>query len=97
MTIKDLNLSFGLQPIFNNISLTIPDGIHLGIVGDNGAGKTTFFKIILNELEPDSGNITFNKKTTIGYLPQVITDELSSGDMLVFDYLLEGRPIKKLE
>lgn len=97
MIIKNLNLSFGIQQIFSSISLTLPDDEHIGIVGDNGAGKTTFLKVILKEIEPDSGSISFNKKDKIAYLPQVITDEIPQTDMLVFDYLLEGRPIAKLE
>lgn len=97
MIIKNLNLSFGIQPIFTSISLNIPDNEKIGIVGDNGAGKTTFLKMILKEIEPDSGTIIFTKKAKMGYLPQVITDEIPNNDMLVFDYLLEGRPISKLE
>ncbi|MCI8567991.1 MAG: ABC-F family ATP-binding cassette domain-containing protein [Bacilli bacterium] len=97
MIIKNLSLSFGIQPIFSSITLTLPNDEHIGIVGDNGAGKTTFLKVILKEIEPDSGTISFNKKVKIAYLPQVITDEIPKSDITVFDYLLEGRPIAKLE
>lgn len=97
MIIKNLSLSFGIQPIFSSITLTLPNDEHIGIVGDNGAGKTTFFKVILKEIEPDKGSISFNKKVKMAYLPQVITDEIPKSDITVFDYLLEGRPIAKLE
>ena len=63
----------------------------------NGAGKSTFFKLVMGKLEPDSGRIIMKPGTRIGFLPQVISDEIPSMDISVFDYLLEGRPIKKLE
>lgn len=97
MVIKHLSLTFGLETIFDDITLTIPDQEKIAITGVNGAGKTTFFKIILKELEPDHGSIYFPKKMRISYLPQTIDDSLSNEDMSVFDYLLKGRPIQKLE
>ncbi|MBQ4030442.1 MAG: ABC-F family ATP-binding cassette domain-containing protein, partial [Bacilli bacterium] len=56
-----------------------------------------FFNLILGKLEPDKGSITFKPGTRIGFLPQVISDEIPDMHISVFDYLLEGRPIKKLE
>ena len=97
MVIKDLSMSFGLQEIFNNVSLQIKDDEKIGIIGVNGAGKSTFFKLILGKLKPDSGKIIFKTGTRIGFLPQVINDEIPSMDISVFDFLLEGRPIKQLE
>ena len=43
MRIKNLTLSFGTQPIFDHIDLYIPEKEHIGLVGVNGAGKSTFF------------------------------------------------------
>jgi len=97
MNIKNLSLSFGFETIFENITIQLPEMKKIGIVGANGAGKTTFFKLLLKQLEPDRGSITFFKKTRISWLPQVITDEVLETEMSVFDYLLEGRPIQKLE
>ncbi len=97
MLIKNLNLSFGINQIFNNIDINIPDDKKIGVVGVNGSGKTTFFKVVLGLQEVDSGNITFFNRPKISYLPQVITDEVPSLDVTVFDYLLDGRPIKRLE
>lgn len=55
MQLKDLCMSFGTQEIFNNITLNIGENEKVGIIGVNGAGKTTFFKIIIGSLEPDHG------------------------------------------
>lgn len=97
MNIENLNMSFGLQTIFDNVSIQINDFEKVGIVGVNGAGKSTLFKIILKELTPDSGTIKIKDNQTLGYLPQVISDNVFSMDISVFDYLLEGRPISKLQ
>lgn len=97
MKIENLSLTFGLQTIFDEVTLILPEQEKIGIVGVNGAGKTTLFKVILNEVEPDHGKITFYHKEKISYLPQVIQDEIPSLDITVFDYLLEARPIEKLQ
>jgi len=97
MVIKDLNLSFGIQCIFDSVNINIPDNKKVGIVGANGSGKTTLFKIILGLQDVDSGNVLFFNKPRISWLPQVITDEVPNLDITVFDYLLEGRPINKLQ
>ena len=97
MNIKNLTMSFGLQEIFDDVTISIKEKEKVGIIGMNGAGKSTFFKLIMGKLEPDSGKIILKPGTRIGFLPQVISDEIPSMDITVFDYLLEGRPIKKLE
>ena len=97
MNIKNLSMSFGLQEIFNDITLHINENEKVGIIGMNGAGKSTFFNLIMGKLEPDKGSITFKSGTRIGFLPQVISDEIPDMHISVFDYLLDGRPIKKLE
>ncbi len=97
MNIKNLSMSFGLQEIFDDVTIQIKDKEKVGIIGMNGAGKSTFFKLIMGKLEPDNGKIILKPGTRIGFLPQVISDEIPSMDISVFDYLLNGRPIKKLE
>ena len=97
MKIENLCMSFGTQIIFDNISFQINNNDKVGIIGVNGAGKSTLFKILLGNLTPDSGTITLNTKINLGYLPQVIMDDASNKEETVFEYLLEGRPIKKLK
>ena len=97
MKIENLCMSFGTQIIFDNISFQINNNDNVGIIGVNGAGKSTLFNILLGNLTPDSGTITLNTKINLGYLPQVIMDDASNKEETVFEYLLEGRPIKKLK
>ncbi len=97
MNIKNLSMSFGIQEVFDDITLHINESEKVGIIGMNGAGKSTFFNLIMGKLEPDKGSISFKSGTRIGFLPQVISDEIPNMHISVFDYLLEGRPIKKLE
>lgn len=101
MEIKDLSLSFGTQQIFKDVNLHIPENEKVGIVGINGAGKTTFFKLILGKEESDNGSVIVKRDARIGWLPQVFEDDLTDADMTVLEYLKTGRPIdfyeKKLQ
>lgn len=89
-----MNLSYGLEVIYEDADFHIDDHDKVGIVGVNGAGKTTLFHVLMREQELDSGSISTGN-ARIGYLPQeiVIDDESCT----VLDYLLGGRPIGKLE
>lgn len=97
MNIQSLTMSFGLQTIYDNVSFQINENDKVGIVGVNGAGKSTLFNLILGKLTPDEGKIIIKNNINIGYLPQVITDEIPNDDITVFDYLLLGRPIEELK
>jgi len=96
MQLKELTMSFGNQTLFENVTLTINENSKIGVVGVNGAGKSTFFKLIMKRLEPDHGKIILKTDSRVSLLPQVISDEIPSLDITVFDYLLEGRPIEKI-
>lgn len=96
MNIKDLSMSFGAQELFNNVNIHVDDNQKVGVVGVNGAGKTTLFKIMMGKEQADSGKIIFNNNARVEWLPQVITDDLSSDEITTFDYLMSARPIEKL-
>lgn len=96
MQIKNLTMSFGNQELFNNINVNIDDYEKVGIVGLNGAGKSTFLKIVYGQITPDKGKVIIKNNTRIAYLPQVIKDEIPEENITVFDFLLLGRPIDKL-
>lgn len=87
-------LSFGTEVIYDDAEFQTSDSDKVGIVGVNGSGKTTLFKVILNELELDSGSISMGN-VRIGNLPQEICFE--DNHTKVWDYLFDARPIKKLE
>lgn len=96
MQLKDLNFSYGTEKILENINIIINDNDHVGITGVNGAGKSTLFKLMMQELNPDSGKIIIKHASRVKLLPQVINDEIPNMDITVFDYLLLARPIEKL-
>ncbi len=70
LVIKDISLAFGKQVLFNAIGGTIQANDRIGLVGANGTGKSTLFKILMDEHEIDSGGVDKPDYFTIGYLPQ---------------------------
>ena len=66
----DVSLQFGGKYLFQNVNFKINSGDRTALVGANGSGKSSILKIINGELQPESGNIQKQKRTTIGYLPQ---------------------------
>ncbi len=72
--IKNLSLSFGEKVIFSGLNLQITDTARIGIVGANGAGKTTLLRVLMRELEPDSGVIERSRGLTVGCLPQDLAE-----------------------
>lgn len=96
MQFKDLTMSFGVQKVFENVNLNLPENEKIGIVGVNGAGKTTLFKLIMGLEYPDSGKIITKNGYRIDWLPQVLNDDVDSMDITVLEYLMQGRPIERL-
>ena len=87
LSVSDVNLSFGTDIILKDISFAINDGDRLGVIGVNGAGKTSLFKIITGEYAPDSGAVYIQKGHTVGVLAQ--NADLSSlpGEMTCIEYM----------
>ncbi len=73
LQVNNLSLSFVDQQILDDISFNIHSGERIGLVGRNGSGKTTIFKLITGELHPDEGRIVIPKNYTVGYLKQHLT------------------------
>lgn len=70
LSCNNVNKSFGVETILENISFTVNEGDKIGIIGVNGTGKTTLFKIISGIYSCDSGDIYTSKDCEIGYLEQ---------------------------
>lgn len=70
LNVNDMTQEFGDKVVFNNVSFRLLKGEHVGLVGANGEGKTTFMKLITSEILPDAGTIEWNSKVTIGYMDQ---------------------------
>lgn len=92
LDVQNLTLSFGENTLFNNVSFDIKEKEKVGLIGCNGAGKTSLFKIITGEYTADEGACFISKNTRLGYMEQhtcsenkTVWDELVS----VFDELIE--------
>lgn len=68
--VTDLSVGYPNQSIFKNLSFDLYDGQFLAIIGENGIGKTTLIKTLLNQLKPLSGSIVTLNDLKIGYVPQ---------------------------
>ena len=95
ISIDHLRVEFGATPLFYDVSYVINDCDRIALVGKNGAGKSTMLKIISGLQSPTSGTLSVPKKTTIGYLPQImsIADEFTVLDEArrAFDHITEFR------
>jgi len=67
---KKINLSFGAQTIFDNISFTVQQNQRVGLVGANGSGKSTLLKVIAGQQALDSGEVSIVNRSSIAYMPQ---------------------------
>ncbi|MDZ5034215.1 ATP-binding cassette domain-containing protein, partial [Clostridium perfringens] len=70
LKVTNMSQGFGDRQIFNDVSFNLLNGEHIGLVGANGEGKTTFLKLITNEILPDQGTIEWNRKVSVGYMDQ---------------------------
>jgi ATP-binding cassette subfamily F protein 3 len=99
---KDIEKSYGIETIIENISFTVQDYDKIGVVGVNGAGKSTLFKIITGVLEKDQGDIFLGKNIRLGYMSQDLefqSDNTMLEEMLtVFQHLITmEQEIRSLE
>ncbi|HUL54841.1 MAG TPA: ABC-F family ATP-binding cassette domain-containing protein [Opitutaceae bacterium] len=70
LTLAGIAKRFGTRTLFAEVAFTVVRGDRLGLVGANGAGKSTLFRLILDEESPDEGTLTWQRGTTVGFLPQ---------------------------
>ncbi len=93
LNVEGLTHGFGDRAIFHDVSFRLLKGEHIGLIGANGEGKSTFMNIITRKLEPDDGRIEWARSIRIGYLDQhaVLTKGMTIRDALksAFQYLLD--------
>ncbi len=93
LNVQNLSHGFGDRAIFENVSFRLLKGEHIGLVGANGEGKSTFMNIITGKLMPDEGTIEWAKHIRVGYLDQhtVLEKGMTIRDVLksAFSYLFE--------
>ena len=93
LTVKNLSHGFGDRAIFHDVSFRLLKGEHIGLIGANGEGKSSFMNIITHQLEPDEGEVIWSKRVRVGYLDQhtSLNPEMSIRDALktAFQYLYD--------
>ena len=93
LNVENLSHGFGDRAIFDNVSFRLLKGEHIGLVGANGEGKSTFMNIVTGKLMPDEGKVEWNKNVRTGYLDQhaVLEKGMTIGEVLksAFSYLFE--------
>lgn len=70
LSCESISKSYGVKPLFSNLSLALFEGDHVGLVGPNGSGKSTLLKILAGIEEPDHGTRSMRRQLRIGYVPQ---------------------------
>lgn len=93
LEVKNLSHGFGDRAIFENVSFRLLKGEHIGLVGANGEGKSSFMSIVTGKLQPDEGKVEWSKYVTAGYLDQhaVLEKGMTVRDVLrtAFDELFK--------
>ena len=93
LTVENLSHGFGNRAIFDDVSFRLLKGEHIGLIGANGEGKSTFMDIITGKLQPDEGRVEWFKNVRVGYLDQhaMLKKGMTVGTVLesAFDPLFE--------
>lgn len=93
LNVEHLSHGFGDRAIFDDVSFRLLKGEHIGLIGANGEGKSTFFNIITGKLMPDDGKVEWAKNVRVGYLDQhaVLEKGMTIRDVLksAFSFLFE--------
>lgn len=87
--VEHLKKGFGDRLLFDNATFTIPKNAIVGILGPNGVGKSTFFRLLVHEQEPDSGDIKIGDTVEISYVDQAHT-QLQDGNKTIYDVVSQG-------
>ena len=93
LNVEHLTHGFGDRAIFDDVSFRLLKGEHIGLIGANGEGKSTFMNIVTGNLMPDEGNVEWSKNVRVGYLDQhtVLSSGMTIEDVLksAFSYLFD--------
>ena len=87
LTTANITMQFGAKPLFENVSVKFGNGNRYGLIGANGSGKSTFMKILGNDLEPSGGNVSKDPSERIGKLRQ---DQFAYEAFSVMDTVIMG-------
>jgi sulfate-transporting ATPase len=92
--VEDLRKVFGDRLLFDNVSFTVPKGAIVGIIGANGMGKSTLFRLLMGHEQPDGGSVTVGETVQLGYVDQS-RDDLD-GSKTVWEEVSDGLDIIRI-
>lgn len=95
LSCKNISKSYGIDEILKDVTLSINEGDRVGIIGANGEGKSTLFKILSKQLSFDDGEIFIDKNKTLGYLAQHL--DLDTKNTIYNEMLLVFSDLTRLE
>lgn len=95
LNVHDLSVSFQGEYLFEDVAFMLNAGDRVGLIGKNGAGKSTMLKLLARELKPDSGTIATDKEVNIGFLKQDI--DFEQGRTILEEAYQAFDEIKKIE
>ena len=87
--VENLSKGFGDRQLFDKATFNIPKNAIVGILGPNGVGKSTFFRLLVNEHQPDSGEITVGDTVKISYVDQN-HEQLANKEQTIYDVVSQG-------
>ena len=82
LTMSGLGKRYGERTLFHDLDLTVTGGERIALIGDNGAGKTTFLRLVMNEETPDTGWVQRGPSVRTAYLPQIVRFAVPERSML---------------
>ena len=89
LTVTDVSLQFSTGTLYKHVDLKFTPGNCYGIIGANGAGKSTFLRILSGQIEPSTGSVTLGPDDRMSVLEQ---DHFKYDDCTVMDVVLRGNP-----
>ena len=92
LSVDNIGLSFGAEEILRGVSFAVGEGDRVGVIGTNGAGKTSLFRVITGEYTPDTGSVYIMKGASVGVLEQNPNLTALPGEMTALEYMYTAHP-----
>ncbi|BCE02370.1 ABC-F family ATPase [Marinicellulosiphila megalodicopiae] len=93
LILEELGHGFDEGPLFKNGNMILEAGAKLAVIGENGAGKTTFIRCLMNEIKANEGKVKWSENAVIGYCPQDSSNDFDN-DLTIFEWMSQWRTPK---